>query len=35
MQCKHWINSSNPIGPDVVRELKGSVDLEEIEIKKH
>ena len=33
VQCKHYINSSNPIGPDVVRELKGSVDLDEIDNK--
>jgi len=28
VQCKHPIESGNPIGPDVVRELQGSVDLE-------
>jgi len=33
VQCKHYINSNNPIGPDVVRELKGSVDLDEIDNK--
>jgi hypothetical protein len=33
VQCKHYINSSSPIGPDVVRELKGSVDLDEIDNK--
>lgn len=33
VQCKHYIDSGNPIGPDVVRELKGSVDLDEIDNK--
>ena len=28
VQCKHYLESGNPIGPDVVRELQGSVDLE-------
>lgn len=28
VQCKHPIESGSPIGPDVVRELQGSVDLE-------
>ena len=28
VQCKHPIESGNSIGPDVVRELQGSVDLE-------
>ena len=28
VQCKHYLESGNPIGPDVVRELKGSTDLE-------
>ena len=28
MQCKHPIESGNPIGADVVRELEGSVELE-------
>lgn len=39
VQCKHPIESGSPVGPDVVRELQGSVDLEsmdmeECEIKK-
>ena len=33
VQCKHYIDSGNPIGPDVIRELKGSVDLDEIDNK--
>ena len=33
VQCKHYIDSGNPIGPNVVRELKGSVDLDEIDNK--
>mgnify|MGYP003667922400 FL=1 len=28
VQCKHYLESGNPIGPDVIRELKGSTDLE-------
>jgi len=28
VQCKHYLESGNPIGPDVIRELQGSVDLE-------
>jgi len=28
VQCKHYLESGNPIGPDVVRELQGSVELE-------
>ena len=31
-QCKHYLESGNPIGPDVVRELKGSSDLERQDI---
>jgi len=32
VQCKHYIGSGEPIGPDVVRELKGSTDLERKDI---
>ena len=32
VQCKHYIGSGEPIGPDVVRELKGSTDLEKKDI---
>jgi hypothetical protein len=32
VQCKHYLESGNPIGPDVVRELKGSTDLEKKDI---
>jgi len=32
VQCKHYIKSGEPIGPDVVRELKGSTDLERKDI---
>ena len=28
VQCKHYLKSGNPIGPEVVTELKGSTDLE-------
>ena len=28
VQCKHYLESGNPIGPDVVREMQGSVELE-------
>ena len=31
-QCKHPLESGNPVGPDVVRELKGSLDLERQDI---
>ena len=32
VQCKHYLESGNPVGPDVVRELKGSTDLERKDI---
>ena len=32
VQCKHYIGSGEPIRPDVVRELKGSIDLEKKDI---
>jgi|TARA_R100000455_G_C6271311_1_gene127496 hypothetical protein len=32
VQCKHYIKSGEPIGPNVVRELKGSTDLEKKDI---
>ena len=32
VQCKHYIGSGEPIRPDVVRELKGSTDLEKKDI---
>jgi hypothetical protein len=31
-QCKHPLESGNPVGPDVVRELQGSLDLERQDI---
>jgi hypothetical protein len=34
VQCKHYLESGNPIGPDVVRELQGSVDLETKDMEK-
>ena len=32
VQCKHYIKSGEPVGPNVVRELKGSTDLEKKDI---
>jgi len=34
VQCKHYLESGTPIGPDVVRELQGSVDLETKDMEK-